>query len=146
MEEVTFSIATHDDLAGMIDLTNRCFDETTPLEYAERIWNETSDDPNQIYLNGWKDGKIVAHTKITNIPTIYEDMNTYAILNHVCVDPDVRRQHLGTKLLDEVFRICHERNVKTVEFWSKNFREAAHALYKKYGFEIVDAKFFAKDV
>ena len=86
MEEVTFSIATHDDLAGMIDLTNRCFDETTPLEYAERIWNETSDDPNQIYLNGWKDGKIVAHTKITIIPTIYEDMNTYAILNHVCVD------------------------------------------------------------
>lgn len=146
MEEVTFSIATHDDLAGMIDLTNRCFDETTPLEYAEKIWNETSDDPNQIYLNGWKDGKIVAHTKITIIPTIYEDMNTYAILNHVCVDPDVRRQHLGTKLLDEVFRICHEHNVKTVEFWSKNFREAAHALYKKYGFEIVDAKFFAKDV
>ncbi len=146
MEEVEFRIATRDDLPGMIELTNRCFDEHTPLEYAEKVWDEAANDQNQIYLNGWKDGKIVAHTKITIIPTIYEDMNTYAILNHVCVDPDVRRQHLGTRLLDEVFRICRERDVKAVEFWSKNFREAAHALYKKYGFEVVDAKFFAKDV
>lgn len=146
MEEAEFRIGTRDDLAAMIELTNRCFDEDTPLAYAEKVWDETANDPNQIYLNGWKDGKIVAHTKITIIPTIYEDMNTYAIINHVCVDPDVRRQHLGTKLLDETFRICRDRDVKTVELWSKNFREAAHALYKSYGFEVVDAKFFAKDV
>jgi GNAT superfamily N-acetyltransferase len=84
--------------------------------------------------------------KITIIPTIYEDMNTYAILNHVCVKPDVRRHHLGTKLLDATFRICAKCGVKTVELWSKNFREAAHALYKHYGFEVVDAKFFSKDI
>lgn len=144
--EIEFRIAERADLAEMIDLTNRCFDENTPLVYAEQIWDENASDPHQIYLNGWKDGKIVAHTKITIVPTIYEDMNTYAILNHVCVDPEVRRQHLGTRLLDEVFQICKAHNVKTVEFWSKNFREAAHALYHKYGFEVVDAKFFAKEV
>jgi len=146
MEEIEFRIAARDDLAAMIELTNRCFEENTPLAYAEKIWDETASDPNQIYLNGWKDGRIVAHTKITIIPTIYEEMNTYAILNHVCVDPDYRRHHFGTKLLDAVFQICREHNVKTVEFWSKNFRTAAHALYQKYGFEIVDAKFFAKEV
>lgn len=146
MEEITFRIATREDLPAIIDLTNRCFNEDSSLAYAEKIWDETASDPNQIYLNGWRDGKLVAHTKITIIPTIYEEMNVYAILNHVCVDPDVRRQHLGTKLLDEVFRICREHDVKVVEFWSKNFREAAHALYKKYGFEVVDAKFFAKNV
>lgn len=144
--EIEFRIAERADLPEMIDLTNRCFDETTPLAYAEQIWDENASDPHQIYLNGWKDGKIVAHTKITIVPTIYEEMNTYAILNHVCVDPEVRRQHLGTRLLDEVFQICKAHNVKTVEFWSKNFREAAHALYHKYGFEVVDAKFFAKEV
>lgn len=146
MEEVEFRIAARDDLPDIIGLTNRCFDENTPLAYAEKIWDETANDSNQIYLNGYKDGRLVAHTKITIIPTIYEDMNTYAILNHVCVDPDVRRQHLGTRLLDETFRICRERGVKAVELWSKNFRAAAHALYKSYGFEVVDAKFFAKDV
>ena len=144
--EVSFRTAKAEDLLDIITLTNTCFNEETPLAYAQKVWRETETDTNQISVNGYLDGKLVAHTKITIIPTIYEDMNTFAILNHVCVYPEVRRQHLGTKLLDEVFRICKERNVKVVELWSKNFREAAHALYKKYGFEVVDAKFFSKDV
>lgn len=144
--EVEFRIAKRGDLEDIIALTNECFGEQTPLAYAEKIWKKYEHDPNQIYLNGYLNGQLVAHTKITIIPTIYEDMNTYAILNHVCVKPDVRRHHLGTKLLDVTFRICAKCGVKTVELWSKNFREAAHALYKHYGFEVVDAKFFSKDI
>ena len=104
------------------------------------------DDKNQIYLIGSLDNKIIAHAKITIIPTIYEDMNTYAILNHVCVKEEYRRHHVGTKLLDECFKIAYKHNCKTVELWSKNFRVAAHGLYKKYGFDIMDAKFFTKNV
>ena len=144
--EVTFRPATHADLEDIIALTNECFSENTPLEYAERVWNQTENDPNTIYLNGYLGEQLVAHTRIAIIPTIYEEMNTFAILNHVCVKPDVRRQHLGTKLLDETFKICQEHGVKTIELWSKNFREAAHALYHKYGFEVMDAKFFSKDL
>lgn len=144
--EVTFRPATRADLTDIIDLTNECFDENTPLQYAEKVWDENAADPNQIYLNGYVDGELLAHVKISIIPTIYEEMNTFAILNHVCVRPSARRHHLGTKLLDETFRICKERGVKTVELWSKNFRQAAHALYHKYGFEVVDAKFFSKDI
>ena len=143
---IEFRIATEADLADIIALTNECFDEHTPLEYAQKIWAENADDPRQIYLNGYLDGELVAHVKITIIPTIYEDMNTFAILNHVCVKPSARRQHLGTQLLDEVVRICRERGVKTIELWSKNFRIPAHALYHKYGFEVMDAKFFEKDI
>lgn len=144
--EVTFRPATRADLEDIIALTNECFDEKTSLDYAERIWGQTENDPNTIYLNGYLGGQLVAHTRIAIIPTIYEEMNTFAILNHVCVKPDVRRQHLGTKLLDETFKLCREHGVKTVELWSKNFREAAHALYHKYGFEVMDAKFFSKDL
>lgn len=144
--EVTFRPATAADLEDIIALTNLCFGEDTSLEYAEKIWHQTASDPHQIYLNGYLDGELAAHTKITIVPTIYEDMNTFAILNHVCVRPDLRRHHLGTKLLDATFAICKENGVKTVELWSKNFREAAHAMYKKYGFEVMDAKFFTKDI
>lgn len=144
--EVTFRPATAADLEDIITLTNLCFDEDTSLEYAEKIWHENASDPHQIYLNGYSNGELVAHAKITIVPTIYEDMNTFAILNHVCVRPDLRRHHLGTKLLDAIFALCQERGVKTVELWSKNFREAAHAMYKKYGFEVMDAKFFTKDI
>lgn len=144
--EVTFRPATRADLEDIIALTNECFDENTLLEYAEKVWDQTENDPNTVYLNGYLGNQLVAHVRIAIIPTIYEEMNTFAILNHVCVKPDVRRQHLGTKLLDETFKLCQERGVKTIELWSKNFRVAAHALYHKYGFEVMDAKFFSKDL
>ena len=144
--EVKFRIATEQDIAAIIALTNECFDENTPFEYAQKVWQETAHDPNTIYVNGYVGDELVAHTRIAVVPTIYQDMNTFAILNHVCVRPDMRRHHLGTQLLDAVFAICQERGVKTVELWSKNFRVPAHAMYKKYGFEVMDAKFFSKDV
>lgn len=144
--EVKFRIATEQDISDIIALTNECFDEHTPLEYAVQAWQETANDPNTIYLNGYADDQLVAHMRIEIIPTIYQDMNRFAILNHVCVRPDMRRHHLGTQLLDAAFQICKEREVKTVELWSKNFRVPAHAMYKKYGFEVMDAKFFSKDV
>lgn len=144
--EVTFRIATGDDVEDIIALTNECFDENTPLAYAEDVWQTTVNDPNTIYLNGYMGDELVAHVRIAIIPTIYEEMGTFAILNHVCVKPSARRQHLGTRMLDAAFAICQEHGCRAVELWSKNFREPAHALYKKYGFEVVDAKFFSKEL
>ncbi len=143
---VKFKIATFEDVEGIIKLCNECFNENTSLEYAKRIYQENVKDKNQIYLIGVMDNQVVAHAKINIIPTIYEDMNTYAILNHVCVKPELRREHIGTKMLDECFRIAKENDCKSVELWSKNFRTAAHGLYHKYGFEVVDAKFFEKRI
>lgn len=144
--KIEFRIAKAKDLPGIIALCNECFEENTPLSYAKKIYKQNHRDKNQIYLIGLADNQIVAHAKINVIPTIYENMNTYAILNHICVKPDFRRAHIGTKLLDECFKIAKKHHCKTVELWSKNFRVAAHALYHKYGFEVVDAKFFEKKV
>lgn len=144
--ETNFRVATYEDVEAIITLCNECFNENTPLDYATRIFKENESDKNQIYVVGELNGEIVTHAKINIIPTIYEDMNTYAILNHVCVKPSLRREHIGTKLLDYCFKISKDNNCKCVELWSKNFREAAHALYHHYGFEVMDAKFFTKDV
>lgn len=144
--KVEFRKATYSDLEGIINLCNECFNEITSMEYAQKIYKENENDQNQIYLVGVCDGQIVAHTKINIIPTIYEDMNTYAILNHVCVKPEYRRQHIGTKMMDECFKIAKEHKCKCVELWSKNFRTAAHSLYNNYNFDVMDAKFFTKNV
>ena len=143
---VEFKVANYSDLEGIIKLCDECFDEHTNLDYAKKIFEENKDDKNQIYVIGVLNGEIVAHAKVSVIPTIYEDMNTFAILNHVCVKPDLRREHIGTKLLDECFKISKEHNCKCVELWSKNFRVPAHSLYHSYGFEVMDAKFFTKDI
>ena len=144
--EVKFRLATKKDLEGIIKLCNECFNENTSLSYAKKVFKENKSDYRQIYLVGIVDNEIVAHDKINIIPTIYEDMNTYAILNHVCVKEKFRREHIGTKLLDECFKIAKVCNCKCVELWSKNFRVAAHQLYLKYGFEVMDAKFFVKEL
>lgn len=144
--EVSFRIATIDDVLEIIKLCNECFMEDTSIEYAKKIFDETKDDPNQIYLVGIVNSKIVAHTKITIIPTMYEKMNTYSIINHVCVKPEYRRHNIATKMLDEVTKICKEKNCKTIELWSNNFRVPAHECYKKYGFIVNDAKFFSKEI
>lgn len=144
--EVTFRKATLEDVKDIIALCNECFEENTSIEYAERIFKETMNDKNQIYLVGLVDGKIVAHSKITIIPTIYEKMNTYSILNHVCVKPEYRRYHIATEMLSECERISKEHDCVAVELWSNNFRQPAHACYHHYGFVVNDAKFFSKEI
>ncbi len=144
--KIKFRVAGKKDIKDIIELTNECFDENTSLAYAKKIYKKNQHDKNQIYIVGEVDGKIVTHAKVQVIPTIYEEMNTYAILNHVCVKPEMRRAHIGTKLLDVCFKVAKQHKCKKVELWSKNFRVAAHALYHKYGFEVMDAKFFERNV
>ncbi len=144
--EVQFRIANINDLEGIIKLCNECFEEQTSMEYARKIYNESINDKNQIYLVGTINGQIIAHTKITVIPTIYEKMNTYAILNHVCVKPEYRRHNIATKMLKECERISKENNCVAMELWSNNFRQPAHECYKNFGFVVNDAKFFSKAI
>ena len=107
--EVVFRKATLDDIESIIKLCNECFNEDTNIDYAKKMYIETEKDPNQIYLVGEIDGNIIAHAKITVVPTIYEKMNTYSILNHLCVKPEYRRHYIATKMLEECEKICNEK-------------------------------------
>lgn len=143
---INFRIATIDDVENIIDLCNECFNESTSYEFAKESFKKTMNDENQIYVVGFIDGKLIAHMKVTVIPTMYEGMETYAILNHVCVKPEYRRHNIATHMLDYVKKIAKEKNCIALELWSKNFRVPAHACYKNYGFEVLDAKFFSKSI
>lgn len=143
---ILFRRATSEDVEAIVDLCNECFFENTSLEYAKKSFEQTKNDPNQIYLVGIMDGKIIAHVKITVIPTMYEKMNTYSILNHVCVKEEYRRHNIATKMLDECTKISKEMGCVAMELWSNNTRVPAHACYKHYGFVVNDAKFFSKAI
>ena len=144
--KIEFNRATMHDVEGIISLCNECFSERTDTGYARRVFAETKSDPNQIYVNGVLDGVIIAHAKVTVIPTMYEEMGTYAIINHFCVKEEYRRKHIATDLLNAVVDICKGMGCKRMCLWSKNFRVGAHAFYKKYGFELLEAGFFQKDL
>lgn len=142
--EVEFRIANANDLEGIVDLCNKVFEEKTTYEYAKKVFEKTQNDPNQIYLIGLTNNQIIAHTKLTIIPTIFEEMNTYCVLNHVCVDPDYRQHHIALNMLEECENIARQNNCVALKLWSMNFRVAAHSCYQKFGFQIDDAKFFTK--
>lgn len=144
--KVEFLKANETHLNGIIELCNACFQEETTIEYAEKIYKKNKNDQNQIYLIGIMGNQIVAHTRITIIPTIFKDMNTFAILNHVCVKEEYRKHKIATKMLEEVERICLEKNCTSLKLWSNNFRVPAHACYRKFGFVSNDATFFSKDI
>lgn len=144
--EVIFREMKKNDVPNVVELCNEVFKENTSLEYAKKMYKKTKRDKNSIYIVGEAEGKIVSHLKITIIETLYEEMNTYAILNHVGVKEDYRRHGIATKMLDYAFDICKKRNCKKVELWSNNVRTAAHACYYNYGFELDDAGFFSKYV
>jgi len=145
-KEVIFRNATIDDVEVIIDLCNEVFEENTDYEYARSVFEKTQMDPNQIYIVGELGNEIVSHAKITIIPTMYKNMGTYAILNHVCVKPQYRRQNIATLMLKVVDQICAQNNAHIVELWSNNYRTAAHSCYKKYGFIPHDATFFSKEI
>lgn len=144
--EVTFREMKKKDIPNVIALCNDVFKEETSLEYAMKIYKKHRKDPNQIYIVGIVDGVIVSHLKISVIQTIYEKMNTYAILNHVGVKEEYRRHGIATKMLDVAFEIAKEHGCKMVELWSNNVRTAAHACYYNYGFKLDDAGFFSMSV
>ena len=144
--ELKLRFATREDVEELIDLCNVCFEEHTDYEKALKVFDETYHDPNQLYLIGLFHDKIVAHTKITIVPTMFDGMDTYAILNHVCVKPEYRRHNLATRMLEIVEQICVEQGCKTLKLWSNNVRVPAHKCYKKIGFVLQEAGFFEKQI
>ena len=144
--KLVFKKAILDDVSDIVSLCNECFNENTDLEYARNSFIETMNNPNHIYLIGRVDNVAVAHLKITIIPTMYQPMSTYAILNHVCVKPDYRRHNIATHMLDVAKKLCIQKGCAKIELWSNNSRQAAHSCYKNYGFGIDDAKFFSLDI
>ena len=143
---IKFREATFNDIEGIVNLCNECFNENTTVEFAEKIYKETESDSNQIYLIGLVDDLIVAHTKITIIPTMFARMNTYSILNHLCVKEEYRRHNIASKMLKECEKICRDKKCTSIELWAMNFRQGAQICYQKNGFISKDAVFFEKKI
>ena len=144
--EIRFHIADSSKVLGIVNLCNKCFDEHTNYEKALEEFNRTQNDKNQIYLIGECNGSVIAHTRITIVKTMFDGMDAYAILNHVCVDPEYRRHHVAREMLKIVKKICVERKCSSIKLWSKNFRVPAHTCYKSFGFEPIEATFFELDL
>lgn len=143
--KITFKLADEFYIKGIVDLCNECFDENTDYEDALDFFKKNRSG-NQIYLIGECNGEVIAHALISIIPTMFQDMETYAILNHVCVKEEYRKHKIASKMLEVIEKICKEKKCISMKLWSKNFRVPAHKCYLRFGFQKIDAGFFEKDI
>lgn len=144
--EIRFHMADYSKVEGIVKLCNKCFDEDTSVTKALLMFKKTKEDKNKVNLIGECNNKIIAHARVTFIETMFDGMENYAILNHVCVDPEYRNHKIATEMLKRIKKMCIERNCLSIKLWSKNFRIPAHNCYKKFGFKPIDATFFELDL
>lgn len=140
--EIKFRTATLEDVDKIVDLCNDCFGDNTNKKAARAIFEKTKNDPNVIHVIGEIEGVIVAHTRIQIVETMFKGMETFAILNHVCVSGHYRRHNIASKMLEIIKKVCKDKNCISIKLWSMNFREAAHACYQKFGFKKEECGFF----
>lgn len=64
-------------------------------------------------------------------------MGKQARLNDFVVDPSIQGRGVGSRMVEAMIEWCQRKRAHTLTFESEYHREAAHALYKKFGAEIL---------
>lgn len=99
---------------------------------------------NNIELIALKDNKIVGYLILSKNYDVIDNI-IYGYINYVCVLEQYRNHDIATKLLEKVFEICKQDNIKYVELTSNKHRVAANNLYTKLEFKIRDTNVFRKE-
>ena len=145
---IIFRNAVETDVPEIIDLCNESFNENTSVEYAMQAFEQSKNNPCDIYIVGVNEenGEIVSHVKVTIVTTMFEGMGNFGLCNHVCVKPTYRGQKICASMIDYVRMVCAARYCGSIRLWSSNFREAAHRSYINNGFEPQDVTVFFSDL
>jgi [ribosomal protein S18]-alanine N-acetyltransferase len=113
---------TYADLPQVVAIERRSF--PTPWSLAMFVL-ELSKPPG-ICLAAQSGGRLVGYLVCSRYDTVWHVMN-------VAVDPDERRQGIGTGLLERLFELVGDEDARyTLEVRESN--EPAISLYERYGF------------
>ena len=123
-----------DDKEKVINLYNKCFSHKC---------NEINMIPTGTILVLEEDNKIIGMGTIDILNDIFKDVK-YGYLNNICVDPDYQGRGLGNYLVKEIEKYARENNCNYLMLTSSKKRVAAHKVYLKNEFEIVDTCVFKK--
>ena len=123
-----------DDKEKVINLYNKCFSHKC---------NEINMIATGTILVLEEDNKIIGMGTIDILNDIFKDIK-YGYLNNICVDPDYQGRGLGSYLVKEIEKYARENNCDYLMLTSNKKRVAAHKVYLKSEFEIVDTCVFKK--
>lgn len=107
----------------------------TPEERRERRRQQFAeiDQNRRLVLVAEADGKIVGAVQLS----LDSLVPGAGMVRSLAVHPSYRRQSIGTQLMDAVEAVARERGLKALVLLVRPDNEAAIAMYRKRGYEVV---------
>lgn len=93
----------------------------------------------------YKENDLIGLAQIDYLNNILEDKKI-GYINSLCIHPNYRNKHLGSKLLEECINICKNHNCNYINLTSNSKRIVANNLYLSHDFQRINTQIFKKDL
>ena len=141
-QDLHFRRATRADLEAIVamfaddELGRLREDASLPLnqKYTAAFENIEA-DRNQYLLVTEQAGELIGFLQITFIPTLSRLGSTRAQVESVRVASNLRGQGIGTRMMEEVIRICREHGCYLIQLTTDMKRQKTRQFYESLGFE-----------
>ena len=142
MSEITFRLATRDDLPSIVrmlaedDLGSQRerYDDPLPDSYLAAFEQIENDSHHELVV-AELDGKLVGTLHLIFIPSLSYQGGLRAQVESVRVGSKWRGQGIGSEMMKWVIERCQGRGAHLVQLTTHRSREDAHRFYEKLGFE-----------
>ena len=121
-------IMRKEDLAQIVDLEKKCFNDAWNLEQVE----------NELEVNPFSNGYMLKENdKVVAYAFMWETFEM-AQIARIGVDPDQRKKHYGQKMTEELFEKARSGGCEYMSLEVRESNTAAIKLYEKLGFVTVN--------
>jgi len=112
----------------------RRFTQIATSEGATRFYGDRAD--NGSVLVAERDGDVLGFAYFEYEPTLYAELATKVLwLHDIYVDPDARRRHVGSALIESVLEEAKRRGASKVLLSVAVQNAEGHRLFERSGFE-----------
>jgi phosphinothricin acetyltransferase len=137
VEIVQLKEATEQAVEELVALGRELHSDKRSMSFAEL--QELVGDESAVLMTVQDNGHIVGMATLYIIPKIGR---RNALFEDLIVDSKYRGQGLGVQLMQSVIDAAKQRNVNSITLLSSAHRVAAHSLYEKLGFSLVETNVF----
>lgn len=110
----------------LAELDKRCF----AIPWSQKSFEEEMNNKIANYFIARDDDKIIGYAGFWEVCGAGD-------ITNVAVDPDYRRKHIGSRLIEEMIKKAKAMNLELLTLEVRRSNAAAQGLYEKYGFEVL---------
>ena len=145
---ITITRANVSDIVTIVPLFDayRCwYHQTSDLKGAEQFVRERLTNDQSVIFIAWKNNKAVGFTQLYPIYSSVS-MRTAWLLNDLYVDASVRKEGVGTELLEAAKQFCITQGSKWLMLQTGSDNTTAQSVYEKHGWKRESDFFYTLNV